>query len=260
LLSLTFPLDTNTMANPRSPAAEQRPACGCQQPTVVRISAIIPAWNEQGFINACVTSVQQAGCDEILVADGGSTDRTLEILASLPCHVIQAERGRARQQNAAAQVASGDVLLFLHADARLAACATDQIRESIREGHGYGGFRQQIEAQGSLYRLLESANAWRVRRLGLPYGDQGIFVRRDLFHRVGGFPAEPLLEDLLLMKKLRKSGWPCLLSGPVYVAARRWQRHGVIRQTIRNWTILAAHRLGVSPARLAQYYALHDDR
>ncbi len=120
-----------------------------------------------------------------------------------------------------------------------------------------GAFRQQIEAEGLLYRWLERGNAWRVRRRGLPYGDQGIFVRRPLFEELGGFPDVRLMEDVLLMKALRRRAWPALLPGPLHVNARRWRRQGVIRQTIRNWLLLSAARAGVHPNRLARFYALH---
>lgn len=98
---------------------------------------------------------------------------------------------------------------------------------------------------------------WRVRRRGLAYGDQGIFVRRAVFEALGGFPEVRLMEDVMLMQALRRRSRPAPLPGPVYVSPRRWQKHGVLRQTVRNWLLLSAFRLGVHPDRLAAFYAPH---
>lgn len=153
------------------------------------------------------------------------------------------------------------MLLFLHADNWLAPDAVEQIRRALTDEDAAGGaFRQRIEAEGAAYRLLERGNAWRARRRGLPYGDQGIFVRRDLFFQLGGFPEVDLMEDLLFMKRFRRVARPLLLEGPLYVDPRRWARCGVVRQTGRNWLLLLAARLGVSPNRLARFYPPHIER
>ena len=193
------------------------------------------------------------------MADGGSADETIAVARAHRCQVVIAATGRAIQQNAGAARASGDVLLFLHADNRLSTTAVEQLRQLLRDASiQSGAYRQQIDADGVAYRLLEWGNAWRVRWRGLPYGDQAIFMRRDFFESVGGFPEVRLMEDLLLMKKARRVSWPRLLDGPVYNDARRWRRHGVIRQTLRNWILLAAYQLGWSPDTLARYYQRHD--
>ncbi len=227
-------------------------------PATVRVSVIIPALNEAANIAAAIDGAWRAGAREVIVVDGGSGDGTLEIAAGQSCLALSSARGRAVQQNVGARQASGDVLLFLHADTWLAAGGVGQIVEAVREAHVIAGaFRQCITAAGVLYRLLERGNALRAR-WGRPYGDQGIFVRRDVFERVGGFPEVRLLEDVLLSRQLRRVGRLVLLPGPLHVSARRWQRHGVVRQTLRNWRILAAARLGVSPDRLAGLYPPHE--
>jgi len=171
---------------------------------------------------------------------------------------VSGPRSRARQQNLAAQVARGDVLLFQHADNWLEPGAVNQIRAALANRCvGGGAFRQRIEAEGRLYRALERGNAMRVARLKLPYGDQGIFLRREIFLAAGGFPDVPILEDILLMQKVRRRVGLALLPGPIHVSARRWRRHGVVRQTLRNWALLAAHGMGVSPERLARFYTRH---
>jgi len=224
----------------------------------MQVSVVIPALNEAAGIERSVRSAFDAGADEVIVGDGGSRDETAAEATRLGCRVVVSQAGRAIQQNAAAATATGDVLLFLHADNWLAPRSVDQLRAAVSETAGCGAFRQRIEARGLSYRALEAGNALRVRWLGAAYGDQGIFVRRDLFEACGGFPATPLMEDLLLMRSLRRRYWPRLLPGPLHVSPRRWQRHGVLRQTWRNWRLLAAERCGVSMETLARQYQRHD--
>jgi len=224
----------------------------------LRISAIIPTLNEQNTIRKVVDSAEHRGIDEIVIVDGGSTDDTAAIAASGSCRFLKSSPGRAIQMNQGARASTGDVLLFLHADNWLPPDAAIQIRDTLADSNVVGGaFRQRIEAAGWLYRWLEWGNAHRVAAWQMPYGDQGMFVRRSVFEYLGGFPEVSLLEDVLLSRKLRSEGKLALLRGPIHVSARRWQEHGVVRQTIRNWMILAAHRCGVSPKRLARYYKLH---
>ena len=227
----------------------------------MRLSVIIPAWNESRVIGRAIASAVAAGASEVLVVDGGSDDGTVQRAMQAGARVISSPRGRALQQNAGAERSDGEALLFLHADNWLSADALRQIVTALADPRAqYGAFRQSIAAAGAGYRLLEYGNWFRARFLGRPYGDQGLFVRRELFFRVGGFPEVPLMEDLLLAAALRGEARPVLLPGPLYVSARRWQQVGVLRQTLRNWTLLWAHRCGVTPQRLACYYPPLRDR
>jgi rSAM/selenodomain-associated transferase 2 len=224
------------------------------------ISVIIPALNESLNIVRAVERAAALAPHEILVADGGSEDGTPELARAAGARVIESARGRARQQNAAAREATGDVLLFLHTDCWLAPDAGAQIARALDDPRVLAGaFRHRIEADGFLYRLIERGDSFRAGWLQRPYGDQGIFVRRKTFCELGGFPEAPLMEDVLLMRRVRKISRIVLLPGPLYASARRWQKHGVVRQTLRNWAILAAERAGVSPERLAAYYTPHRD-
>ena len=223
------------------------------------VSVIIPALNESANIAAAVESARNAGVEQVIVSDGGSQDDTVEIAKKHGAQVIFSDPGRAIQQNAGAVEAHGEILLFLHADCQLPADAVTQIANLITEGRAsFGAFRQEIDASGWGYRCLSAGNAARVRYLGLAYGDQGIFVKRELFQQVGGFPAEPLMEEVVLMKRLRENGPAALLTGPLKVDARRWQSRGIVTQTLRNWCMLAAFQLGVSPKKLVQFYPRHD--
>jgi rSAM/selenodomain-associated transferase 2 len=227
----------------------------------VRISVVIPALNEAANISRAVKSAWSARADEVLVVDGGSQDQTVDVAAGEDATVLVGAAGRSVQQNLGAQQATGDVLLFQHADNRLDNGACEQIRSRLRDERVVcGAFRQRIEATGWRYRLLEFGNAQRVVWCGLPYGDQAIFVRKAIFEQLGGFPEVPLMEDLMLMRQVRRRWRPVLLDGPVYISARRWKEYGVIRQTARNWCLVAAYTLGVPPERLAKHYARHDER
>ena len=194
---------------------------------------------------------------EVVVSDGQSQDKTGDLARSAAAIVVNSERGRGRQLNAGARAASGDVLLFLHADCWLEPQATEQIEAALQIETVVGGaFRQRIDHDGRVFRWLEWGNAARVRWRRMPYGDQGIFIRRSAFEAVGGFAEVRLMEDVLLMRELRRRHWRIeLLDGPIHVDPRRWLKHGVIRQTLRNWTLLAGLKLGVSPNRLAEFYS-----
>lgn len=219
------------------------------------VSIIIPVLNEAAGIGETIERTRRLGACENIVVDGGSSDETVTNAAAAD-RIIASERGRGRQQNAGAAAAGGDVLLFLHADCWLEPGALEAVREALDDDRCIGGcFRQRIDAAGAAYRLLESGNALRVRTVGWAYGDQGIFLRRSVFEQVGGFPDVPLMEDLLMMKRLRGRGRFRLLPHRIHVSPRRWQQHGIVRQTLRNWWFVLLAHLGVSPARLAQHYA-----
>lgn len=225
----------------------------------MRISIIIPALNEATVLERAIASAWQANADEVILVDGGSQDNTVAIAEAAGCQVMVSSPGRARQQNLGASRATGDVLLFQHADNWLDKTALTQIQTALQNPNLIAGaFQQRIAATGWLYRYLEQGNAWRARCWGLPYGDQGIFLRRQTFDSLGGFPEVLLMEEILLMLQVRRKRRPVLLTGPIHIDARRWQRHGIVRQTFRNWALLTALRLGARPDDLARFYLRHD--
>ncbi len=220
----------------------------------MRISVIIPTLNEESQIQETINSAQQTTDVEIIVVDGGSDDATLKYCTAADV-VLNAPRGRAAQQNAGANAATGDILQFLHADCRLETGCLDAARAACEADDCVGGCYQQfIDAEGSKYRALEWGNALRVRSRKLAYGDQGIFVKAEVFRRLGGFPDLPLMEDLFFMKRLRRAGRFVLLNQRIRVSARRWQQRGVVRQTATNWTLAGLAQLGVSINWLATFY------
>lgn len=221
--------------------------------TPADISVVIPTLNEAATIAQCIESARVAGATQIIVADGDSSDATVEIAqAAGASKIVLAKLGRGVQLNVGAAAATGDIVLFLHADNLLAPECLDQVCQ--RPNAAWGAFRQSIDAPGFIYRAIERGNAWRVRVRRMPFGDQAIFVRRDTFHNQNGFADVPLMEDVEFSQRMRKVAKPMLLNGPVKISARRWQVNGVIRQTLRNWTIQLAFGLGTSPERLAAYY------
>ncbi len=220
----------------------------------MRLSVIIPTLNEAPRLADVIARTRALGECEIIVVDGGSTDGTLDC-ATAADRRLTVPRGRAVQQNAGAAAAAGDVLLFLHADCWLEPGAIDAIDAAVADTRCIGGcFQQTIDAPGLGYRLLERGNALRVRTLGWAYGDQGLFVQRAVFEALGGFPPVPVMEDLLFSKQLRRSGRLRLLDHRLHVSPRRWERTGILRQTLRNWRLIALAHCGVSLERLAGPY------
>jgi rSAM/selenodomain-associated transferase 2 len=218
------------------------------------LSAVIPALNEGPQMAGAVAAARQAGFDEIVVVDGRSTDDT--VLQSRDAdRVLRSPPGRARQQNLGAAFSRGDVVCFLHADCRPGPGAAESMRRALADPQVVGGcFSQRIDAPGWLYRLIEDGNLLRVFWFGLIYGDQGIFLRRRVFDDLGGFPEWPLMEDVELSCRLRGKGRLVVLRDRLLVSARRWERRGIVRQTLRNWTLLTLFFAGVPAEQLVRGY------
>jgi rSAM/selenodomain-associated transferase 2 len=220
----------------------------------MRVSVIIPAFNEANVIAQTLRSLREQRPHEILVVDGGSSDDTIA-QASEADRVLTGVRGRAAQMNLGASHATGDVLLFLHADCTLERGAlVAAARCVMRPQVAAACFRMTVTAPGLLYRFIDFCAGARVRMTGLIYGDQGLAVRRDLFERVGGFPVLRLMEDVFISARLRRLGRMIVLPQRIFVSPRRWQKTGLIRQTLRNWALTAVAAAGVHPDRLARFY------
>lgn len=188
------------------------------------------------------------------MVDGGSSDDTVS-QARAADRVLRGPRGRAVQMNLGAARAAGATLLFLHADCWLEDGALAEAGRLLRApGVAAGCFSMRVAAGGWRYRCIDRAADARVRLTGLAYGDQGLFVRRDVFLRAGGFPPLRLMEDVAISRALRRLGRVVLARSRIFVSARRWRRTGVARQTLRNWTLTALAAAGVHPDRLAAHY------
>jgi rSAM/selenodomain-associated transferase 2 len=225
----------------------------------MKISVIIPALNEADHILACIDSVKrQSGHFEIIVVDGGSMDGTLE-LARLQAMAVHGERGRARQMNAGAQLATGDVLLFLHADSTLHPDALTRLRNTLADPGVVGGTLTLVfDARRFWLQVYEFFE--RLDFVFFHYGDQGIFVRREVFNRLGGYADIPVMEDIDFLRRLGRIGKRVVIRGcPITTSARRFFRYGLLWQELLNIALVIAWLLGVKSEQLAKWYRLHRD-
>jgi rSAM/selenodomain-associated transferase 2 len=221
----------------------------------MKVSVIIPALNEADNILAAIASARQAGSEvEIIVADGGSVDGTPD-LARSQAIVIAAPRGRARQMNAGAQFATGEVLLFLHGDSRLAPGSLGQLHETLLDpGIAGGSFTLIFDANNVWLRFYAFCST--IDSVIFRYGDQGIFVRRSIFEQMQGYADLPLMEDIDLMRRLPRYGKRKLIRGyPITTSARRFVERGIVRQEALNVALVGLWFLGVKPHVLAKWYA-----
>lgn len=220
-----------------------------------KISIVIPTLNEADGIGELLADLLLEPGVELIVADGGSDDATREVASAYGARVLQTPPGRAGQMNAGAQIASGEILLFLHADTRLRWGFGDAIRAALaRPDVAAGAFAFRLDAPSPALRLFQWAANLRSRWLQLPYGDQALFIRTRQFHQLGGYPAEPVLEDILLVRRLRRVGAVVTLALPAATSARRWRRLGVWRTTVLHLAAIAAYGVGVSPATIARWF------
>jgi rSAM/selenodomain-associated transferase 2 len=218
------------------------------------VSVVIPALNEEARIEAAIRSAQEAGAAEILVADGGSSDRTVELARNAGATLVECTAGRGAQSNAAAAEATGEILLFLHADTVLPPGACHAVEESIRRGSVFGGFRIRFAEPAARLRFVAFAINVRTSLTRSPWGDQAQFVRADLFHATGRFASAPLMEDYELALRMKRIGPTEILPLEVTTSGRRFLETGLVRTAVRNWMIVAAWWLGVPPERLARWY------
>ena len=220
------------------------------------VSVIIPVLRDAGPLSALLARLQPVARGEVIVANGEVGDPALEpVRRAWPAvRWVDGAPGRGRQMNAGAERAQGQWLLFLHADARLNDGWLDEIRRAGDTGAVGGCYRLEIDSPRWQARLIERGVRWRVRWLGLAYGDQGLFIRRDLFRTLGGYRAMPVMEDADLVRRMRRQGRLRYSPVAVSVSARRWERDGWIRRTVSNLWILLRYLAGRSPARLATSY------
>lgn len=223
--------------------------------TAGRVSIIIPTLNEERTIEQTLLPVVGRNEIEVIVADGGSVDETVSIARRMAALVVPVRPGRGRQMNAGSALASGETLLFLHADTRLPENFQAAIRSKLNHKVAAGAFRLRIDDSRGVLRWIEWGANLRSQFLQRPYGDQGLFVRAELFHQIGGFPNWPLLEDYEFCRRLRGHGRIVLANEPATTSARRWNRVGIVRTTMINQITIAAFHFGVSPQRLARWYS-----
>lgn len=220
-----------------------------------RISIIIPVLNEAQNIEGAIASTQPSTNIEVIVVDGGSQDDTYKIADNLNVIILSSLPGRAVQMNKGAMFAKGDILLFLHADTRLPSGFDVMIRISLQEtGTVAGAFALRIDAEVASLRLVEWGVNMRSRFWQMPYGDQAIFLTKDIFNKIGNFPELPFMEDFEIMRRLKRIGRITIIPVPVITSARRWLQKGICKTTLINQIVIIAYLLGVPPQRLVRWY------
>jgi len=220
---------------------------------------IIPVYCESAVINKTITIVRlRRGGEtaEIIVVDGQAEGETVAAIRDNAVRKLRSEKGRGGQLNRGAAIAAGDVLLFLHADTVLPPAAFERIAEAMRdEGCVGGAFNLRIDSRRAGFRVIETVASLRSRLTRIPYGDQAIFIRASYFRTLGGFREIPIMEDVDLMRRIkRKGGRIVIFREPVITSARRWEKEGLVFGTIRNWFLMTLYLCGVSPERLARFY------
>ena len=219
------------------------------------ISLIIPALNEEGQIAETLRAAGENRAGEIIVVDGGSRDETCSIAREFGCKVITSPPGRGVQMNAGAAIAGGDILLFLHADTKLPEEWDRFVKEAFEEGDVAGSaFRFSIEAASLPLYLITFAVNLRTALFSLPYGDQAIAVRKEIFSRLGGYPPLSIMEDVAMVRGMGRLGRLKIIKTPVKTSPRRWNKEGWFKVSLRNQALLFSYLAGVSPERLARFY------
>ncbi|MBI4575081.1 MAG: TIGR04283 family arsenosugar biosynthesis glycosyltransferase [Planctomycetes bacterium] len=219
------------------------------------VSTVIPTWNEGAIIEDALRRLAEQGPDEVIVADGGSTDGTAERARAAGARVVQAPRGRAPQMNAGAARASGEVLLFLHADVRLPPGGLQAVRAAMARGRRVGGFfRIRFDSSAPFLGAVALASNLRSALTRVPAGDRAIFVRADAFRALGGYRPWALLEDLDLSRRLRGLGPVARLPSRVTASARRFERRGPVRTVLLMAWLYLVWSLGASTRDLARHY------
>ena len=223
----------------------------------MQISVIIPVLNEEAVIGACLAQFCGVEDVELIVVDGGSTDGTQQVVeARSGVQWVQVERSeRALQMNAGAERAKGDVFLFLHADTFLPPDGLMLIRDSVHVPNVVGGrFRLGLSEKTIGFRLVAFLSTLRSRYLGITYGDQGIYVRRETFNALGGFPPLQLFEDSEFCSRVAREGKFMMLNARVCSSTRRWRKWGFVRTVVEMWVLRLLYTFSVSDVTLSRWY------
>lgn len=220
------------------------------------ISIVTPVFNEAKIIGDTLGRLSLSEGEELIVVDGGSTDETVSIARQFTDKVFEARTGRARVMNLGAERASGDILLFLHADCELPENAFQIIRETLKDrGVTAGAFDLSIDAPGLRFRIIELGANLRAHVTNLLYGDQGMFLKKEVFNRIGGFANIPLMEDIEISLRLKRLGRIIFVKPAIKASARRWLQEGAVHTTLRDWMNAFLYTfLKVSPEKLMKYY------
>ena len=220
------------------------------------VSIIIPVLNEGDSLPVCLDALQsfrQYG-HELIVVDGGSKDDSLNIAKQYADTVVTSAAGRARQMNRGAEMATGDILLFLHADTGFSDEAFRMLTDLVNNKAVWGRFDVRLSGPNWLFRVIESMMNLRSRFTGIVTGDQCLFVGRELFESIGGFPEIAIMEDVAISKVLKRTGRPVCLHSSVITSSRRWETNGIVSTVLLMWSMRLLYFFGASPERLSRMY------
>lgn len=222
-------------------------------------SIILPVLQENSLINGIIDhlhSLENNKDTEIIVVDGDPKGTTLTAIARDNVTKLRSPRGRGKQMNLGAREAKGKILLFLHADTELPSNALRLIAAAMKDKrYVAGAFDLGIRSERLIFRVIESAASLRSRLTRIPFGDQAIFVRKDYFEKIGGYKDIPIMEDVEIMKRIKKRGDKIVIVRQrVRTSSRRWEKEGILRCTLRNWLLQVLYLLGVSPHRFYKLY------
>ncbi|WP_269619714.1 TIGR04283 family arsenosugar biosynthesis glycosyltransferase [Zhongshania sp. BJYM1] len=222
------------------------------------LSVVVPVLNEAAGLASKIESLG-AHCQssihhiDVLFVDGGSHDNSVAIITGHGYSCINSDKGRAKQMNAGAAQANADYLLFLHADSEVPNGGLDEVINTLHD-HQWGRFDIRVSGKAKMFAVISFFINWRSRLTGIATGDQGIFVRKSLFNKIGGFADQPLMEDIDLSTKLGKVSAPRCLRSKIITSGRRWQQRGIWKTIFLMWRLRFMYWFGVSPLRLAKYY------
>jgi rSAM/selenodomain-associated transferase 2 len=222
------------------------------------ISIVIPTYNESRIIETTLTKLYEtiSPDDEVIVVDGFSEDNTKEMVKTFPeIKLFTSQRGRAIQMNLGVEKAKSEYILFLHADTLISEKSIIMLKNEIISNRvRWGWFPIKLNSPKSVFRIIEIGANLRTRLTGTPLGDHGIFVRKDLFYEVGGFPEIPLMEDLEFVRKIKTISKGVDIKSPVQTSVRRFEKSGILKTFITMWILRILYHLGMSPEKLARYY------
>ena len=222
------------------------------------ISILIPTLNEEERIGGLLKHLISLPHREIIVCDGGSSDATLEICAKYPVQIVQSEPGRGRQLNSGAEIAAGEILLFLHADSWIEKIILDSIQQAVAQGHDWGCCTMVFDKNTFFYKMVAFMSNLRSRWTSSCYGDQGIYCRRDVLRNRGGFPQWTFLEDVEFSRKMRRGSRAYIIPAQIITSARRFEIHGAWHTVFKMQIIKILFWLGWDPEQLARWY--HTDQ
>jgi len=220
-----------------------------------RVAVIVPVFNEARVLPSLIGQLQHLNIDELIIVDGGSTDATCNLLAQSGLRWVVSKPGRALQMNAGASICNSDILVFIHADTVISSSHISRLREVMRDADAVGGrFDVRLTGNRAVFRMIAFFINLRSRLSHICSGDQCLFVRRSVFEGLGGFPDQPLMEDIEFSKQLKRLGRVICLRDTVTTSSRRWEHNGVTRTIMLMWKLRLLYWLGVSPEKLSRIY------